>query len=196
MLSSHGAESLLRRCAASQDFPRISLNPKIHYRNHKRPPLVSILGQPNPVHIPTSHLLEIVYLRIVLSQEQTSRLLVFLNKVFYRQGLLVTLQPPAGRPHLVGSPRLLILIIRSYRHYRRPFLYPQPEDAPCRVNRQKLHGIYIYICVCVCVGRFPRFLYVTQALRVSRGITVLFSRTFGTRWGGGVCPTSGRLYPR
>ena len=31
----------------------------MHYRTHNRPPLVSILGQPNPVHIPTSHLLEI-----------------------------------------------------------------------------------------------------------------------------------------
>ena len=46
--------------AASQVIPRISRNPKIHYRTHKRPPPVSILGQPNSVHIPTSYLLEIL----------------------------------------------------------------------------------------------------------------------------------------
>ena len=45
--------------AASQEIPRISRNPKVHYRTKKSPPPVSILGQPNPVHIPTSHLLEI-----------------------------------------------------------------------------------------------------------------------------------------
>jgi len=45
--------------AASQEIPRISRNPNVHYRTHKRPPPVSILGHPNPVHIPTSHLLEI-----------------------------------------------------------------------------------------------------------------------------------------
>ena len=40
-------------------FPRISRNPKVHYHTHKNPAPLSILGQPNPVHIPTSHLLEI-----------------------------------------------------------------------------------------------------------------------------------------
>ena len=44
--------------AASQEIPRISRNPKVHYRTHKRAPPVFILGQLNPVHIPTSHLLE------------------------------------------------------------------------------------------------------------------------------------------
>ena len=45
--------------AASQEIPRISRNPKVHYRTHKSPPTIPILGLPIPVHIPTSHLLEI-----------------------------------------------------------------------------------------------------------------------------------------
>jgi len=45
--------------AASQEIPRISRKPKVHYRIQKRTPPVPILGQPNPVRIPTSHILQI-----------------------------------------------------------------------------------------------------------------------------------------
>ena len=45
--------------AACQETPRISRNPKVQYCTHKRPSPVSILGQPNPVHIHTYHFLEI-----------------------------------------------------------------------------------------------------------------------------------------
>jgi len=143
--------------AASQEIPHISRNPKVHYRTHKRPPPVSILGPLNPVHIPTSYLLEIhpkwprpiqtpnipspyfhpslpaarcfpwkqspppgdpsggvVYLRIVLSPEQTSQLWMFLN-ISVLQGRVVSTSPnpQAGGPPLVGCPRLLIQFIRG-----------------------------------------------------------------------------------
>jgi len=42
-----------------QEIPCISRNPKVRYRTHKRSLPVFILGQPNPVHIPISHLLGI-----------------------------------------------------------------------------------------------------------------------------------------
>ena len=42
-----------------KNFPAFLWNPKFHYRSHKHSPPVPVLGQSNPVHIPTSHLLEI-----------------------------------------------------------------------------------------------------------------------------------------
>ena len=53
------------RFSASQEIPRILWNPNVHYRTYKRPPSIPILGQLDPVHIPTSHFLEI-HLNIIL----------------------------------------------------------------------------------------------------------------------------------
>ena len=56
---------------------------------------------------------------------------------FFSRGGVVSVSPnpQAGELPLVGCPRLLIQYIRSYHSYRRPFLHTQPEDAPCRGDR-------------------------------------------------------------
>ena len=124
--------------AASQEIPRISRNPKVHYRTHKRPPPISILGQPNPVHIPTSHLLEI-YPNII--HPSTPRSPQWSPSLRFPQ------QDPI-HPPLLTHTRHMPTPPHSSRFYHPhnfgrgvQILYPQREDAPCRGDRDLLHGV-------------------------------------------------------
>jgi hypothetical protein len=66
-------------------------------------------------------------------QRKHLNLWVILNMCFIQRGVVSTSSNPQARgPPLVGCPRLLIQFIHTYPPYRRPFLHPQPEDAPCR----------------------------------------------------------------
>ena len=69
---------------------------------------------------------------------------MFRNIIVLQLGVVsASPSPQAGGPPLVSCPRLLIQHIRSYPPYRRPFLYPQHEDAPFRGDRDPLHGNWL-----------------------------------------------------
>jgi hypothetical protein len=58
---------------------------------------------------------------------------MFRNKIcFFHWGIVSTLsKPQAGGPSRFGCLWLLIQCIRFFPPYWKPFLHPQPEDAPC-----------------------------------------------------------------
>ena len=59
----------------------------------------------NTPHLPGDPSGGVVYLRIVLSLEQASRMWVFLNKVFYREGLLAPRPTPKLEDHPSSAVR-------------------------------------------------------------------------------------------
>ena len=99
------------RFAASQEIPRILWNSKVYYCTHKRPPPVPILGQPNPLHISTSHLLEIHPNIIHASTPRSPQW--FLSSGFHTK----TLYTPSPHPYAPHAQPISFFSILSPAQY-------------------------------------------------------------------------------
>jgi len=92
-----------RRFSSSQEIPRIVWNQKVRYRTHQSPPLVPILNQNNPVHVPSFNFLKI-HLKIIFpSMFGSSKRALSLR--FPHQ----TLYAPFLSPYVLHAPAHLIL---------------------------------------------------------------------------------------
>jgi len=83
----HSPSSKANRFSASPEIPRISRNPKVHYRIHKCPPPVPVLSQLDSVHVPHSTFcIPILILSSPLCLELPSGLCPsgYLTKTLYR----------------------------------------------------------------------------------------------------------------
>jgi hypothetical protein len=88
---------------------------------------------------------------------------------FSRGGVVSTSSNPQtiGEPP-VGCPPLLIQCTLRSPPYRRPFLHPQPEEAPCRGDRNPQNaGLFSYMYYIVysnCQNLYTRYFNTTRSV--------------------------------
>ena len=161
MEQSHFPES--NKFWASQEFPRILWNPKVHCRIHNSPPRVTVLRQINPLY----------------AAHSTSRRSIFVLSFHLRLGLASDSFPQVSAPkpylhlspasHLLHAPytrisvfnhpkniwwavqRIMLLLMLSSPFPSQQLLNTTSIDANMSETIYIYIYIYIYICVCVCV---------------------------------------------
>jgi hypothetical protein len=116
----HGPSGEADWFSASQEIPRILWNPKVHYRIHKYPPPVLIL-----IHRISSG---------------PRHMYVFRGKAsLYGEELLAHRLTPKLDDHTLSAVRhCLFNIFAVALHMGERLLHPQPDDAPCRGDRDPL----------------------------------------------------------
>jgi hypothetical protein len=89
----------------SQEIPRTSRNPNVHYRDHKSPPRVHILSQVNPVHTLPNDFRKIHFNIIFPCKAYVSQFACFLQVFASKPGV-----------HLSSSPYVPYALLPSFDH--------------------------------------------------------------------------------
>jgi len=112
------------RFSASREIPRILWNPKV------------ITAFTSARHLSLSWYVGRTRVSVQVREFPCK---YFVTGYVLRRGVVSTSpNAQAEGPPPVGCPRLLVLYIGSYPPYWRPFLHPQPKEAPCCGDRDPL----------------------------------------------------------
>jgi hypothetical protein len=117
-------------CAATQELPSISWNPKVQHHVHKSPPLIHILSHSNPIHITHA-----IYLRSILYCPSTY-VLVFLPVVSFLLAF-----PPIPYMHSSSSPFVLYAPPISFFLTWSFELYLEKSTSYEAINKDQLYLI-------------------------------------------------------
>jgi hypothetical protein len=70
--------------------------------------------------------------------------------LFYGEEMLAPRPTPKQEDNPLSAVRdCLFNVFPATLHIRRPFLHPQPEDAPCRGDREMLRKLSTWSCLAI-----------------------------------------------